>query len=104
MKTVKDLNISDYCYGISEHGVVYIYKVLEKISYTPRFPDLYEVKLLDTKTNKKITFHNIPGDEIVIVGYSQVVFLTYDKVVERINIWISYFNDVKLEIENLNKD
>ena len=27
-----------------------------------------------------------------------------DEVIERIDKWISYFNDVKLEIENLNKD
>ena len=53
MKTVEELNINDYCFSITVYGVVHIYKVLDKVSYTPRFPDLYEVKLLNIKTNKE---------------------------------------------------
>lgn len=103
MKTVKDLNVGDYCYSI-DRGNVHIYKVLRIITYAPRFPNLYEVKLLDTKTTKTIDFCSIPEESNTFVGYSQIVYFTKDEIIEKINKWISYFNDVKLEIENSNKD
>ena len=104
MKTVEELNINDYCFSITVYGVVHIYKVLDKVSYAPRFPDIYEVKLLNIKTNKEIKLHNIPGKQTSLYGYSQIFYLTYDEIKNKVNEWISYFNDVKLEIENLNKD
>ena len=100
MKRVKDLNIGDYCYGI-ECGNLHIYKVSRIITYAP---NLYEVKVLNTKTTKTIDFCNIHEESNILVGNNQIVYLTKNEVVEKIDRWISYLNDVKLEIEKLNKD
>lgn len=103
MKTVKDLKVGEYCYGI-ERGNVHIYKVLRIITYAPRFPNLYEVKVLGIKTTKTIDFCNIPEESNIFMGHNQIVYLTKNEAVEKIDKWIGYFNDVKLEIENLNED